>query len=211
MKEVIYIPIIHTEVEMRAVSDSLKMEYLAKYDKEKWQQHTKTIVNMWNGLDKKIFNLNLPYRIVKIYQDGLPVCGREFEIVRDVAKKGNLNHKIILKLIKKGAKLCGTEDSDLLSEEYNCLKKLYQTTNIAEKRKAMTDYRRMAREILIKRDKFIAKRIENTLTEEEIGILFMDIRHTVDKYLKDTKISYLIHILPFKESYEVTMNNSSVQ
>ena len=54
----------------------------------------------------------------------------------------------------------------------------------------------------MKRDKFIAGRIEKSLTEGEIGILFMGMQHTVDKHLKSVKISYLIHRLPFKESCE---------
>jgi len=190
---------------MGTMSDSVKKEYLAKHGREKWKQHVKSIDDMWDGIHKKIFGLNLPCKRVRIYQDGVPVCGKEMDIVRKVAKMGSMNHKIILELVKKGAKLEGTEDPKLLIEEYTNLKKIYQTANMVEKMRAMENYRRVAGELLIKRDKFIAHRIETTLAEDEIGVLFMGLRHTVDKYLKGIKVSYLIHRLPFKESYETTM------
>jgi len=205
MRELIYIPIIHTEVDMGTMLDSVKKEYLDKYGPEKWQQHLKVIDDMWNGLREKIFNLNLPYGRVRIYQDGLPVCGKELEIVREVAEKGSLNHQIILELVSKGAKLEGAEDAKLLVEEYHNFQKVYQATDKAEKRRILQNYKRGSEELLIKRDKFIAGRIEATLAEDEIGVLFMGLQHAVDKYLKGIKISYLIHRLPFKKSYEVTV------
>lgn len=212
MRELIYVPVIHTEVDMGTMLDLIKKEYLAKYGEEKWQQHLMAINSMWDGIREKIFNLNLPYKRTRIYQDGLPVCGKEIEIVREIAMKGSLNHKIILDLVMLGAKLEGTEDPDLLAQEYNNLKKLCQDANMKEKRSAMREYRRMAEELLLRRDKFIAKRIESTLAEDEIGILFMGLMHTVDKYLIGIKISYLIHRLPFRESYEVTIpSKKSVQ
>jgi len=191
---------------MGTMSDSVKKEYLAKHGREKWKQHVKAIDDMWEGIHKKIFGLNLPYKKVRIFQDGLPVCGKEMDIVRKVAKMGSVNHKIILELVKKGAKLEGTEDPNLLIQEYNNLKRLYQSANMAEKMKAMENYRTTAVDLLIKRDKFIAHRIETTLVDGEIGILFMGLRHTVDKFLRGIKVSYLIHRLPFKDSYEATMD-----
>jgi len=191
MRNLIYIPIVHTEVDMGSMSTSLRKEYLTRYGKEKWRQHTKAIDSMWDGLCRKIFDLNLPYGKLRIYQDGLPVCGRELEIIREAAEKGSRNHKIVLDLVEKGARLEGTESPDLLLQEYNNFKKLQGTSNI-----------KMSDDLLIKRDKFIANRIESTLTEDEIGILFMGLMHRVDKYLSGIKVSYLIHRLPFKESYE---------
>lgn len=204
MKELIYIPVIHTQDDMGTMAYSLKMEYVAKYGKKKWQQHIKAIDDMWKGLHKKIFSLNLPYRRTRIYQDSLPVCGKELEMVRDMVAIGSMNHKIILELVKKGAKLEGTEDPGLLLQEYSNIKMLYQAADIEEKIKAGENYRKVADELIIKRDRFIAKKIENTLSENEIGILFAGIQHNVNKYLINFKISYLIHRLPFKESYETT-------
>ena len=208
MRELIYVPIIHTQVDMGAMSDSVKKEYSVRYGRGKWQQHITAINSMWDGLRLKIFGLNLPYKKVRIYQDGLPVCGKELEIVRETAGKGSLNHKIVLDLVMKGAKLEGTEDPALLLQEYHNFKQLYQHSDATEKKKAIDNYRKMSDNLLMKRDKFIAGRIHSTLAEGEIGILFIGMQHTVDKYLKDVKISYLIHRLPFRESYERTMKGN---
>lgn len=201
MKEVIYIPIIHTQVDLGTMAYPLKMEYTARYGENAWRQHTKAINDMWDGLRKKIFNLNLPYKRTRIYQDSLPVFGAELKIIRGMAAMGSPNHEIILDLVKKGANLEGTEDPNLLVQEYNNLKALYQTTDTREKIKATKSYKRAAGKLIIKRDKFIAKRIEKTLLENEIAIVFMGVQHAVPKYLTGLKIFYLINRLPFRESY----------
>lgn len=221
MRELLYIPIIHTEVDMGSMSDSLRKEYLARYGKEKWRQHTKAVDSMWDGLCRKIFDLNLPYGKLRIYQDGLPVCGRELEIIREVAGKGSRNHKIVLELVQKGAKLEGTEDPDLLLQEYENVKNQYQAADtsknseasprsggsagrgtLAKERRSDRKVAKMSEDLLMERDKFIARRIETTLAENELGILFMGLQHMVDKYLRNIKVSYLIHRLPFRASYD---------
>ena len=58
----------------------------------------------------------------RIYQDGLPICGFEERIVRELAKAGSSNHQLILRLLDQGAVLMGTEDSQLLMEEYEMQK-----------------------------------------------------------------------------------------
>ncbi len=82
---------------------------------------------------------------------------------------------IIEKLINRGAKIHDTESRKLLLEEYAL------TADFSKGKKP--DFKRSA-ELLKERDKFIAKRIEKTLPENEIGILFMGIDHEVDKELK---------------------------
>jgi signal transduction histidine kinase len=61
---------------------------------------------------------------VRLYQDGLPVCGREEEIVRDLAGSGSQNHQILLELIARGARLTGSESPSLLLEEYELARQL---------------------------------------------------------------------------------------
>ena len=142
MRELIYIPIIHTQVDMGAMAESVKKEYSAKFGKVGWLQHIKSIDGMWDGIRRKIISLNLPYKKVRIYQDGLPVCGKELEIVREIAEKGGMNHKIVLDLVMKGAKLEGTEDPTLLLQEYHNFKQLYQHSDATEKKKATDHYRK---------------------------------------------------------------------
>src|SRR3990170_3847708 len=102
-RRLIYIPIIHTEVDMGSLAESLKKEYIKKYGIHKWEQHLKKINDLWTGIEERLNQKNLRYNQVKVYQDGLPVCGKELEIVRDIANSGGRNHQLLLKLIHEGA------------------------------------------------------------------------------------------------------------
>ena len=201
--QLIYIPVVHSVADMGSLSEVVKKEYIEKYSKEKWEEHLRIIQDMWDGIRKKIDELNLNYKKVKIYQDGLPVCGREQEIVQEVAEKGSKNYEIILELMAKGAILEGTENPGLLLEEYKYMQNISKITNLAEKEMAIRKYEEKSRELLFQRDVYIARRIDRTLSEDEIGILFMGMKHEVDKRLPgDIIVTYLIYRLPFKASYE---------
>ncbi|MBP9014955.1 MAG: hypothetical protein KBH15_00425 [Candidatus Atribacteria bacterium] len=187
MRRLIYIPIIHTELEMGLVATHLREEYVLKFGEEKWEEHLKLVNELWQWIKDKIESLQLNYEKVRIYQDGLPLCGKELEIVQKLAERGSINYKIILELINKGAKLEGTESKDLLLEEYNYIKDIATSSDKKEQKKG-------GKQLLIRRDNYIAQRINKTLREGETGILFIGSEHRVDKYLsRDIKISYLIY------------------
>ena len=189
---------------MGSVAEPLKEEYIQRYGPKRWKEHIGAINSMWQGVRQKIFELGLDYNKTKVYQDGLPVCDKELAIASDLAQRGNENYKIILKLIQLGAKLVGTEDPGLLLEEYNYIKGITKIDNLEEKEKAIKKYEKKARDVLQRRDQFIANRISKTLMEGEVGILFMGMRHRVDEKLpKDMEVSYLIYRLPFKETHKV--------
>ncbi len=46
------------------------------------------------------------------------MCGKEEQIVHELAGAGSLNHQLVLELMGKGAVLVGTEDPQLLIREY---------------------------------------------------------------------------------------------
>ena len=205
MKRLIYVPVIHTEADMGSVAEPLKKEYIQRYGLKKWQEHTNAIHSMWQGIRQKIFTLELDYQNTKVYQDGLPVCNKELAIATDLAEAGNENYKIISELLQRGAKLLGTEDPTLLLEEYNYVKDVAKIDNLEEKEKVIKEYEKKARDILERRDQFIADRITKTLKDGETGILFMGMKHRVDEKLPgEIKVSYLIYRLPFKENYDVS-------
>jgi len=204
LRKLIYVPVIHTEADMGSVAEPLKKEYIKRYGPKRWDEHTGAINSMWRGIRQKIFELRLDYNKTKVYQDGLPVCNKELAIASDLAQGGNENYKIILELIQWGAKLVGTEDPGLLLEEYNYIKDITKIDNLREKEKAIKKYEKKARDVLQRRDEFIANKISKTLMEGEVGILFMGMRHRVDEKLpKDIEVSYLIYRLPFKEAHKV--------
>lgn len=189
---------------MGSVAEPLKKEYIQRYGLNRWNEHIDTIHSMWQGIRQKIFALKLDYKNTKVYQDGLPVCDKELAIASDLAQAGNENYKIILELIQRGAKLIGTEDPHLLLEEYHYIKDVAQIDNLEEKEKAIKEYEKKARDILERRDRYMADRITKTLKDGETGILFIGMRHQVDEKLpQDIRVSYLIYRLPFKESCRI--------
>ncbi|MCG2676341.1 hypothetical protein L6304_04040 [bacterium] len=204
MRRLIYIPIIHTEADMGSMAEGLKKEFTRKHGRTKWKEHVRAVDDMWNGIRRKIEGLKLDYKKVRVYQDGLPLSGREMDIARDVAAKGSKNYSIVLDLINQGASLEGTEDINLLLEEYKYVKEVTGITNPIQKEEAIKKHQGMADALLVKRGRFIAQRIDKTLREGETGILFMGIKHEVDKYLpKDIKVSDLIYRLPFKKIFKL--------
>jgi len=173
---------------MGSVATHLREEYVLKFGEEKWEEHLKLVNELWQWIKDKIEGLQLTYEQVRIYQDGLPLCGKELEIVQKLAERGSTNYKIILELINKGAKLEGTESKDLLLEEYNYIKDI-ATSSVKKK-----EQKKGSKQLLIRRDNYMAQRINKTLREGETGILFIGSEHQVDKYLPpDIKISYLIY------------------
>jgi hypothetical protein len=200
MRKLIYIPIIHTEEDMGSMSGGMKQIYIRQYGTAKWKKHVKTVNEVWAGIKQKISNLELDYGRVKIYQDGLPLCGMETAIMEDVASRGSHNYIIIKELVKHGAVLIGTEDPKLLIEEYNFYKKIMEMPHIELRNEAMQKAKKRRDELLVERDKFIAGRIKDTIGANETGILFLGLEHEANKYIPaDIKVEYLIYRLPFKE------------
>ena len=199
-RRLIYVPIIHTEVDMGSLAEPLKKEYIKKYGIHKWEQHLEKINDLWTGIEERLNQKNLRYNQVRVYQDGLPVCGKELQIVQDIANSGGRNHQLLLELIQKGATLMGTEGRALLIKEYQLIKNA-TTRKSAEK---CTDGRSL---YLTERDAFIANRIDKTLKDGETGVLFLGMLHKVDEKLpSDIVIDYLIYHLPFKEAVSKKKN-----
>jgi RNase P subunit RPR2 len=199
MRRLKYVPIIHTGVEMGSMYGTLKDEYIRRFGTQKWEEHNSIIEDFWQGIRNKVFDLNLDYPNTRLYQDGLPVCGKEMDLVQELVKMGSRNHQILMELIQLGAKLEGTEDPKLLLEEYDYLKKASADLN---KKQVERRYQRLAKSILQKRDVYIGQRIDKTLREGETGLLFIGITHRVNEKLpEDIEIDYLIYRLPFKEGF----------
>jgi len=198
MRRLIYIPIVHTMADMGSEAEALKEGYIQRYGEARWSRSRQVIEEIWDGIRARLFDMNLDYQKLRIYQDGLPVCGREVEIAREVAGKGSQNYALVLELVERGATLEGTEDPALLVEEYHSITSLARAKGQAEREAAEAQYAQESARILNERDRFISRRIDETLKEGETGVLFLGMLHQVDKLLpKDIQVNYLIHRLPF--------------
>ncbi|MBI2336709.1 MAG: hypothetical protein HYU97_08115 [Deltaproteobacteria bacterium] len=185
MRRLFYVPILHTEREVSLIQSG-----------EGHGEKVRSIQEMWAGLQKKLLDLALPWEKVRIYQDALPVCGREEEIVRQLALKGSMNHRLLLGFMKRGARLEGTEDPGLLLKEYDLLSQAFSGSSDASH---ATPYRAQSDALLAERDQFIVRRVQETLQDGETVLLFMGVRHKIEPLLKkDYELTYVIYRLPFQ-------------
>src|SRR3989304_2957356 len=190
MRTLIVIPIIHTEQDMGSLLERIKQEYVTRYGHEKWTEHLKSIDEVWIGIRQMISALELPYASVRLYQDGLPLCGKEADIVKDVAAQGSKNHQLLVELMEQGARLMGTEDPRLLLQEYQ----FHQGALGGGSPGHENQREDQSRKLLSGRDRFIAGRINATLSAGEIGLLFVGMVHSVEPLL-DADI-LVRHLLP---------------
>jgi len=190
-RTLIYIPIIHTRADMGALSDSVQQAILQKVGKRGLSRKMNLIDKMWTKIEHVMDSLPLPYERVRLYQDGLPICGRELEIVTELAKAGSRNHHILLRLVEKGATIMGTESSELLVEEYDLLKQMFETSAIIAPPEDEPGRKTLRNSLLKKRDRFIAARINCTLNSGETGVLFLGMLHSLRQGLeKDIRVIY---------------------
>ena len=176
----IHIPIIHTQAEMGTLAKEIGSR-LAKELRPRWLQKKEAAVDsLWDSIEMMFAQVDFSRAKVRIYQDGLPVCGRETEIVHELANAGSRNHRLIAELAKKGATIMGTESGELLIEEYRRVKEILAQSGVAAKADPMID---AGAALLQKRDRFMAERIDRTLQPGEIGILFIGMLHSVQRYL----------------------------
>lgn len=190
-RTLIYVPIIHTQIDMGALSGSIECLKIKKLGKRGWERNVSQIGQLWSQIEQAIDKLVLPYKRVRIYQDGLPVCGRELEIVTELANAGSRNHRLLLRLRNKGATIMGTESSELLVEEYQFVREEFASgkpeTGLRSeaRRKALRD------SLLKRRDEYIARRISDTLRAGETGLLFLGMLHSIRPWLdKDVQVFY---------------------
>ncbi len=150
------------------------------------QKREAVVGDLWDNIETMLAEVAVPHARVRIYQDGLPVCGREMEIVNELAQAGSRNHRIIAELAKEGATIMGTESGELLIEEYQRVKQLLAQSGAAAKAGPTVEE---GAALIEKRDRFMAQRIARTLQPGEIGILFIGMLHAVERYLaKDIRV-----------------------
>jgi hypothetical protein len=178
MRRLVHIPIIHTSSDLGSLSALVKEHYESVCGKSSWSQRENIIKGLWADIEANLNALHLNAHKTRIYQDGLPVCGFEEKIVRELAKAGSSNHQLILRWMDRGALLMGTEDAQLLVEEYEMQKqRLVQAANPIQTSEEQTKH--MDR-VLKARDAFIAKRIADTLKDGETGMIFLGALHRLD-------------------------------
>jgi hypothetical protein len=192
-RTLIYFPIVHTQADMGALQESVAQATLQKVGRAGLARKTAAIDQIWTEIEAAIDALPLSFDWVRLYQDGLPVCGREAEIVTELAQAGSRNHQLLLRLMAQGAVLMGTESGDLLVQEYQ-LARQSLTSRTPRAAGVVAARRALNQALLQRRDQFMARRIHETLKNGETGILFLGMLHSVEGYLRpDIKVIYPLH------------------
>jgi hypothetical protein len=195
MRKLIIVPIFHTDTDMGTFKERMTRIGEEQFGKIEWQHHKESIEKFWEELDRAIEKIikNIDIGKLKIYQDGQVVDGPVgVKIIEETAEKGSKNHRIILKYIKKGATLMRTESFEALKEEYFLVRDMMTAKTPMEAERAAKAYEERKGELLKRRDKFIAKNIDKTLKEDEIGVLFIGATHNVGDELPPTiNVEYL--------------------
>ena len=190
-RTLLYIPIIHSQSDMGVLNESIRKVTLQKLGERVWRRKISLIRQFWSDIERTLKTLPLAYDLTRIYQDGLPICGKELDIVTELAKKGSPNHQILVRLMEKGATIMGTESAELLIEEYHLIKRILETGDVKEAIAIETRQKAASDLLLKKRDEFIAARIDKTLHPGETGILFLGMLHNVARCLpEDIIVNY---------------------
>ena len=144
------------------------------------------VFKYWDQVEGQLTNLELKLGIVKkVYHELVPVGGEEGSKILE--ELNSTSYGIVKARLDKGAELEPLEDADLLTESMDwtkCLAIGLQNQKVFDK--VYEAYLQSQK----KRNEHIAKMIDNTLKEGEIGILLMREGHQV-QFPADIEVFYV--------------------
>ena len=209
MRKLIYVPVIHVESDLGSIASEIDKKSAEVCGKERWEKHKQTVVTFWDVIEG--FFRKLDAGNLKIYQDGL-MAGGDLgrRIVEEGANRGSRNYQIVLDLMKRGAEIRKTEDVELLKEELNQILRIAQNSSAWEKTVAHIGKEVDRKTLLEKRDRFIAKTINETLTGEESGVLFIGAFHdVVPKLSEDIKVQEVKSRKKVKDYFNILISGGN--
>jgi hypothetical protein len=187
-RTLVYIPIIHTVADMGTLGASIRGKKLPMLGRQGLSRNAAVVEKMWDEIERVAARLPVAPGSVRVYQDGLPICQHEREIVSELAESGSRNHRLLLQLQSRGARVMGTESPELLVEEYQLAKASLTSGATAVEASRQHQVRDT---VLEKRDRFIADRINATLSDGETGIVFIGMLHSLTQFLdSDIRVAY---------------------
>ncbi len=182
---------------MGSVSANIDEKGMALCSDENWKRHKETVASLWDSISNYLDALEV--NGLKIYQDGLVADGElGMKIIQDGVSKGSKNYEIISRLIQRGARIIKTEDLSIIMKEYNHVIKMAQAKSFPERLIASLKYKFEKSTLLKERDEYIARQINETLGEGEIGIIFIGAQHDIIP-----RLSRDIEVLELKERKEL--------
>ncbi|MFQ5915332.1 MAG: hypothetical protein ACE5JS_19350 [Nitrospinota bacterium] len=174
----LYVPIIHVGADLGSLAEPVAGTSRRIYGPERWRRHQEVAQGFWDAIAACFEGLDATG--LKIFQDGLSADGElGRRIIDEGAQKGSRNFQIVQRLMERGAEIRKAEDPALLREEYEGLTRLVRAGSAVGRLRAYLRYRLRKGRLLARRDKFIARRINETLRVGETGVLFLGAQHKV--------------------------------
>jgi len=210
MRTLIYVPIIHSSADMGSLAKELKHQIIAVPGENKWQKHTATVNGYWDAIESYFENIKIYIKGIKIYQDGMFAEGEmAMKILEEGIKSGSKNSEIVANLIGRGAILMKTEDFKMVKDEYDGVQAIIKSKTQIRKLLQLLRYKILKPRYLLRRDKCIANRIDETLLPNETGILFIGAFHNIIKKLpKDITVIQLKEISKIQSYQKIIQTNA---
>ena len=200
MSTLYYVPMIHSDEELAELSPVIKELRVRFYGADTAEQDKQSIRELWKYTRAWVLEKIKDPRGLVIYQDGIPIGPREkirqlFTLVLKEHPRSPL-FLLIKELLDRGAILEGTEDFNLLQKRVAAYKEIYRHSrecrDINDIKERIIKKVEELDDLIIQSDRFIARRISQTLPEDGRGILFMGHRHCVDEELMKMQSSRLL-------------------
>ncbi|OGW11561.1 MAG: hypothetical protein A2W77_00390 [Nitrospinae bacterium RIFCSPLOWO2_12_39_16] len=203
MRTLIYVPVIHTSADLGSLAKDVTKRGIADLGEDVWRQHQRTVEGFWDAISDYFISVDVSG--MKIYQDGMVAEGEIGEkIVEEGLNLGSRNYELVARLLKRGATLVKTEDFNLVKEERDKLLKITQAKTKFEKLFGFIKYRLTKNTLLNKRDRFIAQRIDESLPQDQTGILFIGAYHNINpKLYRDIQIKKIKNVQKVREYHRL--------
>ncbi|MDD5750043.1 MAG: hypothetical protein PHU56_00095 [Candidatus Pacebacteria bacterium] len=178
MKEVYVVPMVHTVQELGSLEKRIMETRLRLFGAEQTEKFFDQVEQYWQEAERKIEGAGLFQPEIaagaQIFIDSLPNVNEYIvqKVLQDLIRQGSPAYKIIDRLQKAGAKVWGTEDTNLLLEEY----RYWQDVASGKKIIDILEIEKLLRA----RDRAITRRINLVMSENgEIGIVFIGAKHNL--------------------------------
>jgi hypothetical protein len=139
----------------------------------------------WGEVGNHVRNLEVRFgKINKVYHESVPLGGEEgLKLVEQLNEKA---HRMLRRKCQQGAEFIALEDKDLFEETMDWRRCLAVVLSGPVLRKVSDFYREASR----KRYELMAKRIDETLEDEEAGVLIIGEDHAV-QFPSDIQVFYV--------------------
>jgi hypothetical protein len=191
--KVYHFPILHTDRE--ACID----EALGQF----WNQQGADLDTRpyWQQIRDYLATQRIDYKKTKIYQDSHPIEAQDIYGVGvealDYSMVPGPNQQMLTELIEKGAKLLGTESTELVLESYRHREEMLGSIDRSDLAGSLLRVQAASEKLgrlVPLRDRAIAHRIRQTLGPSETGILFLGRDHNIKAHAKGINLVTPPHI-----------------